>query len=108
MSERDFVYWLQGYFELSNTKQLDEAQINMIKQHLDLVLNKVTNSITIVNPGNADSSTGSITLDTTSGFTQGSFVNNTNTQRVIPNNSNLTMFECDRLGRNKTTGETYC
>ena len=42
MNERDFVYWLQGFFELTDSKKLTEAQVKMIKEHLALVLEKET------------------------------------------------------------------
>ena len=37
MTSRDFAYWLQGFFELSETKTLSEKQIEMIKKHLNMV-----------------------------------------------------------------------
>ena len=37
MTSRDFCFWLQGFFELSNEKYLDEAQTNMVKKHLAMV-----------------------------------------------------------------------
>lgn len=45
MTSRDFVYWLQGFFEItdanhgnhSRSYKLDEAQVDMIKRHLALV-----------------------------------------------------------------------
>jgi len=37
MTSRDFAYWLQGYFEISNAKELGEFETNMIKKHLNLV-----------------------------------------------------------------------
>jgi len=39
MKSRDFCYWLQGFFEISNTKieELNEEQLSMIKEHLKLV-----------------------------------------------------------------------
>lgn len=37
MTSRDFAYWLQGYFEITNTKKIDEKQTEMIKKHLNLV-----------------------------------------------------------------------
>lgn len=44
MTERDFIYWLQGYLEMSGAKSLDEKQVQIIKDHIGLVLNKVTTS----------------------------------------------------------------
>ena len=37
MTSRDFCFWLQGFFELSNEKYLSEAQTNIIKKHLAMV-----------------------------------------------------------------------
>lgn len=38
MQSRDFVYWLQGYFELApDDARLDAAQVKAIKNHLALV-----------------------------------------------------------------------
>lgn len=50
MSERDFIYWLQGALEIMDPKQLDEKQIQVIKDHIALVLKKETPNRTI--PGN--------------------------------------------------------
>lgn len=37
MKPDQFCYWLQGLFELSDIKQLNEKQVQMIKNHLNLV-----------------------------------------------------------------------
>jgi len=37
MQSRDFAYWLQGFFEISETNQLTEKQVQVIKNHLNLV-----------------------------------------------------------------------
>lgn len=37
MTTRDFVYWLQGYFEISDTKTMTEREIGVVKNHLNLV-----------------------------------------------------------------------
>ncbi len=37
MTSRDFAYWMQGLFELSDPKSLDEKQTALIKQHLAMV-----------------------------------------------------------------------
>ena len=37
MTSRDFCYWLMGYFEISDTKNMSSDQIKMIKNHLNLV-----------------------------------------------------------------------
>lgn len=42
MNTQDFAYWLQGFFEISGAKNLNEKEVAIIKEHLDLVFNKVT------------------------------------------------------------------
>lgn len=37
MTSRDFAYWLQGYFEVSDPKTIGEKETEMIKKHLNLV-----------------------------------------------------------------------
>lgn len=37
MSERDFVYWLQGFFEMTDVTVLTEKQVKMVKEHLGYV-----------------------------------------------------------------------
>ena len=37
MTSRDFTFWLQGFFELTESNQLTERQVQLIKQHLNLV-----------------------------------------------------------------------
>lgn len=37
MTSRDFAYWLQGFFEIANPKELNEKQLQLIKQHLHMV-----------------------------------------------------------------------
>ncbi len=43
MQSRDFAYWLQGYFEITNATSnrapdgLTDGQVEMIKKHLALV-----------------------------------------------------------------------
>ena len=37
MTSRDFAYWLQGYFEVSDPKIIGEKETEMIKKHLNLV-----------------------------------------------------------------------
>ena len=36
MTSRDFCFWLQGYFEISNSSSISSDQINMVKRHLAL------------------------------------------------------------------------
>jgi len=42
MTAEQFTYWLQGFFELSGTTTLNEQQVKIVKDHIALVLNKVT------------------------------------------------------------------
>lgn len=43
MDATNFVYFLKGYFELNDShQQLSAQQVQIIKDHLDLVFNKVT------------------------------------------------------------------
>lgn len=42
MTERDFIYWLNGYLELSDAKTLTAEQVKCVKDHLKLVLKKET------------------------------------------------------------------
>jgi hypothetical protein len=38
MQSRDFVYWLQGYLELSKeSKGMSEAQVECLRKHLAMV-----------------------------------------------------------------------
>lgn len=43
MTPENFVYWLQGYLELSDPKKgLSMKQIDVIEEHIELVIDKVT------------------------------------------------------------------
>lgn len=37
MRSRDFCYWLQGFFEISEADELDSTKVDIIKNHLNLV-----------------------------------------------------------------------
>jgi hypothetical protein len=37
MNSVDFCYWLQGYFEISGSKELSTEQVEIVKNHLHLV-----------------------------------------------------------------------
>ncbi len=37
MTSRDFCFWLQGFFEVSQVKEITAEQTVAIKHHLDLV-----------------------------------------------------------------------
>lgn len=42
MNSENFAYWLKGYFEISDSKKLDEKQVQIIKDHLNVVFDKIT------------------------------------------------------------------
>lgn len=44
MNEREFCYWLQGFFELNGdgVNSLTMKQVDIVKNHLNLVFKKVT------------------------------------------------------------------
>jgi hypothetical protein len=42
LSPESFSYWLQGYFEISNSNELTPQQVQIIKDHLQEVFHKVT------------------------------------------------------------------
>ena len=37
MTSRDFVYWLQGFLEVSEEKTINEKQTEIIRKHVNLV-----------------------------------------------------------------------
>lgn len=37
MTSRDFAFWLQGYFEISDEKTLNQRELEIVKKHLNLV-----------------------------------------------------------------------
>lgn len=37
MTSRDFAFWLQGFFEISNPEVIQSNQTELIKKHLNLV-----------------------------------------------------------------------
>ena len=42
MSERDFIYWLSGFLENGEPRELNEEQLKTVRDHLKLVSTKVT------------------------------------------------------------------
>jgi len=42
MNAEQFVYWLNGYLELSGAQEMSAAQLKCVREHLALVLHKVT------------------------------------------------------------------
>ena len=51
MNERDFVYWLKGFIELTGDSSPNFEQWQMIKDHLALVMTKVVHKGTVTNSG---------------------------------------------------------
>ena len=49
MNSQEFCYWLQGLFELTETKTLSAQQVEIVKNHLQLVFTKVTDDVVINN-----------------------------------------------------------
>ena len=37
MTSRDFAFWLQGYLEVANPETINKEQLQVIKNHLNLV-----------------------------------------------------------------------
>jgi len=44
LSPDNFAFWLQGFFELSGATTLNEQQVQVVKEHLALVMTKTTPS----------------------------------------------------------------
>lgn len=42
MSPENFVYWLQGYLEIQDPSKITKYKVQIIQDHIDLVLTKVT------------------------------------------------------------------
>ena len=42
MSPENFIYWLQGFLEIQNPQNITETQVQIIKDHIALVLKKET------------------------------------------------------------------
>ena len=38
MTHRDFIYWLQGHIEIGNPKKIGEIELQIIRDHLKLVI----------------------------------------------------------------------
>lgn len=50
MTPRDFCYWLQGHFEMNDPKCFTTKQVAMVKAHLDLVFENVTETQPVNTP----------------------------------------------------------
>ena len=42
MDGKDFCYWLRGYFEMTDSSNLSEQQVEVIKDHLKLIFKQET------------------------------------------------------------------
>ena len=42
MNEREFIYWLRGDIELNGVRPYSKKQVQIIKDHLDLIMEKAT------------------------------------------------------------------
>lgn len=45
MEQRDFIYWLQGFLEISDPETISTEKVKIIKEHIALVLNKETKPV---------------------------------------------------------------
>jgi hypothetical protein len=53
VNERDFVYWLNGFLELSGVTSMDPEQLAVVREHLALVLRKKTVTSVAVRPSSS-------------------------------------------------------
>lgn len=51
MTAEQFTYWLQGFFELSGATTLNEQQVKIVKDHIALVMTKVTPNVLTIRAG---------------------------------------------------------
>lgn len=42
MTPENFIYWMQGFLEIQDPKNITEQQVQVIKDHIALVLKKET------------------------------------------------------------------
>ena len=52
MDATNFTYWLQGAIELGRITEFDSHQVQVIQDHLGLVIKKVTPQYSIQSPPN--------------------------------------------------------
>jgi hypothetical protein len=50
MTPENFIYWLNGFFEISGCKNMSDNQVQIIKDHLKLVLQKKTPDLITTRP----------------------------------------------------------
>lgn len=55
MTPENFCYWLNGYFEIGKSDNLNEFQIQEIKNHLKLVIEKKTTHLDLSHISKLDS-----------------------------------------------------
>jgi len=46
MTERDFIYWLRGFLELTNSNTVTPEQVIIIREHLDKLFTPTVSSET--------------------------------------------------------------
>lgn len=63
MSANHFISWLQGFIEISNDSTVDQNQWNLIKEHLQLVFEKVTSELDPNDPPQEDSTSESTNIN---------------------------------------------
>ena len=49
MNSRDFMYWLNGYLELSETTGLTNSKLSVVRQHLKLAIETEAQETHLVN-----------------------------------------------------------
>lgn len=47
MTPENFCYWLQGLLEIGDPSELDSEQVEIIKEHLNLVFKKETETLEV-------------------------------------------------------------
>lgn len=66
MTSEQFVFWLQGMFELTDPKKLDAEQTATIKKHLELVfVHEIGPALEKKTPGLTDKHGGKTAIDFT-------------------------------------------
>lgn len=55
MTPEQFIYWLNGFMEIADPKTMDEKQVQILKDHIALVLKKETPNSSFSIPITVDS-----------------------------------------------------
>ncbi len=71
MTPRDFVFWLQGFFEITDPTEINEKQTQMIKNHLNLVFYHEAEHMGEVNIGDIKEEKPPVEILDTEGFGNG-------------------------------------